>query len=96
MEEKHLITLSVAGKEYKIPQVTAAQEHLMRLGAEEINRMYGKYDSLYPTMKIEDKMSMVALQLARNYYAQLDRNNSLQSGLADLESQLAEYLSSQE
>lgn len=55
------ITLKIAGKEYPLMANSPEMEQVMRLAAEDINKMLAKYDEKFPTYPLVDKLAFVTL-----------------------------------
>lgn len=61
MEAGQSITLRIAGKEYSLRAASPEMEQLMRLAADDINRMLAKYNEKFPDKSLEDKLAFVTL-----------------------------------
>lgn len=59
-DNRHSITLKVAGREYSLV-ATAETEHYLRRGADRINAALADYDRRYPSQTLVDKLVFVAL-----------------------------------
>lgn len=86
------ITIKIGNVDYPLVAADPEQEQLMRLAAEDVNRMLAKYDARFPDKSLDDKLAFVALQEAvgkysnrRNLTVITDEVNALQ---ADLENYL--------
>lgn len=55
------IKIKIAGKEYPLRASSPEKEQLMRLAAEDINKMLATYDDKYPNYDLVDKLAFVAL-----------------------------------
>lgn len=86
------ITLKIAGKEYALKAATQDMERLMRLAAEDINAMLGKYDQKYPTKDLVDKLALVTLQEAVNKYSAMTSANLIAEEAESLRNELTRYL----
>ena len=58
------ITLKIAGREYPLKASSPEMEQLMRLAAEDVNRMLARYTEKYPDKSLEEKLAFVTLQEA--------------------------------
>lgn len=86
------ITLKIAGKSHKMVASTPEQESLMRHAAEQISSMYESYQTKYPNVPVEDKMSFVALKAMMLYLDSQGRKNKVDSEVSRLEEALRNYL----
>lgn len=55
------IKIKIAGTEYPLMANTPEMEQFIRLAAEEINAMLGKYDARFPDKPLVDKLAFVTL-----------------------------------
>lgn len=58
------ITLKIAGREYPLKASSPEMEQLMRLAAEDVNKMLARYTEKYQDKTLEDKLAFVTLQEA--------------------------------
>lgn len=58
------ITLKIAGKEYSLKASSPETEELMRLAAEDVNKMLARYTERFHDKTLEDKFALVSLQEA--------------------------------
>lgn len=86
------ITLNIAGNQFQLKASTPEMERLMRIAAEDINKMLDRYTERYPDKKLEEKLLFVTLTQA---VSRLTAQSKLNAAMADAESlanKLADYL----
>ena len=90
------ITLKIIGKEYHLKADSPEKERLMRLAAEDVNRMYVQYEDRFPERSIEDKLAFVTLMEAIAKISAQERWVSLRDEAAALNSGIDTYLADKE
>lgn len=86
------ITLNIAGMQFQLKAASQDMERLMRLAADDINKMLDRYTERYPDKKLEEKLLFVTLTQA---VSRLNAQSKLNAALADeekLAGELANYL----
>ena len=86
------ITLKIAGKEFPLMASSPEQERLMRMAAEEINNMLGKYEQKYPDRSLVDKLCFVALGQAANKIKAQQQAKNIAAETAALGQDIETYL----
>lgn len=86
------IKLKIAGKVYPMKAATPQMEQMMRIAAEDVNRVLEKLNMRYPDTPLEDKLVFVAIQEAVAKLHTAKKYESLNSDVSSLSSELATYL----
>lgn len=86
------ITLKIAGQDFSLKAVTPEMESLMRMAAEDINKMLSRYDEKYPDKELTEKLLFVTLTQAVSRLTAQSKLNTMTESLQKLSSELSSYL----
>ena len=86
------ITLTVAGKPYRLSAASPEMEQLMRLAAAEVSTMMTRFDSRFPESGAEDKLVFVAIQEAAGKLSAQKKMSRLAEEVESLGADVAAYL----
>ena len=87
------ITLKIAGKEYPLRASSPEMEQLMRLAAEDVNKMLSRYTEKYPDKSLEEKLAFVTLQEALFKISAQRKAAAIVDEISSLKSDTDAYLS---
>jgi len=86
------IVIKIAGKSFPLKVTSPEAEQLMRLAAEDVNRMLERYDDKFPNTSQEDKLAFVSLQEAVGKLTAQRKFVALQEDLKAMDAETALYL----
>ncbi|MCQ2177751.1 MAG: cell division protein ZapA [Bacteroidales bacterium] len=86
------ITIKIADKTFPLRAANPEMEQMMRLAAERINEMLGKYNERFPDKSLADKLTFVALNETVARLMAQKANSSVQTEIQALEKDIAKYL----
>ena len=86
------ITLKIAGQDFSLKAATPEMESLMRIAAEDINKMLSRYDEKYPDKELTEKLLFVTLTQAVSRLTAQSKLNAMTESLQELSSTLSAYL----
>lgn len=86
------ITLKIAGQDFSLKAATPEMESLMRIAAEDINKMLSRYDEKYPDKELTEKLLFVTLTQAVSRLTAQSKLNAMTESLQKLSSDLSAYL----
>lgn len=86
------VTLKVAGSVFKMSAGSAEEEHYLRCAAEEVDRLYKMYESLFPNEPVEEKMTLIAVDFASKMLREADANRQTEASLDAVSNDLKAYL----
>lgn len=86
------ITLKIAGQDFSLKAATPEMESLMRIAAEDINKMLSRYDEKYPDKELTEKLLFVTLTQAVSRLTAQSKLNAMTESLQELSSKLSSYL----
>ncbi len=95
MDQEQRITINIAGKMHELNASSEEKEHLMRLAAEEVNKVFDSYNR-YQIATREEKLALVALQQAMAKINFRERLEKYSKSEAALDQMLSTYLSTEE
>lgn len=90
------IKIKIAGKEYPFQVTSEEQEHYMRLAADHVNEVLGRYTTQFPDKELADRLVFVALVEAIDKLKALKKLDTNSRELKSLGSALQSYLESVE
>ena len=90
------ITIKVAGKEFPFQVTSEETEHYMRLAADNVNELLGRYTTQFPDKELADRLVFVALIEAIDKLKALKKLDTNSRELKSLGSALQSYLESVE
>ena len=86
------ITLNIAGNQFQLKASTPDMERLMRIAAEDINKMLDRYTERNPDKKLEEKLLFVTLTQAVSRLTAQSKLNAAMAEAESLANKLADYL----
>ena len=90
------IKLKIAGLEFPLKASSPEMERMMRLAAEDINRMMVRYDEKYPDKTLTDKLLFVTLTETVAKLSAQGKISSMSAEAEALQAELKNYLDSLE
>jgi len=86
------IKLKIAGLEFPLKASSPEMERLMRLAAEDINKMMARYDEKYPDKTLTDKLLFVTLTETVGKLSAQGKISSITNEAEALQAELKSYL----
>ena len=86
------ITLKIAGQDFPLKASTPEMERLMRIAAEDINKMLARYDEKYPDKELTEKLLFVTLTQAVSRLTAQTKLNAMSESQQKLAEELSSYL----
>ena len=86
------IKLRIAGQEFPLKAASPEMERLMRLAAEDINKMMARYDEKYPDKTLLDKLLFVTLTETVGKLSAQGKISALTGEAETLQAELKSYL----
>ncbi len=86
------ITLKIAGQDFPLKASTPEMERLMRIAAEDINKMLARYDEKYPDKELTEKLLFVTLTQAVSRLTAQTKLNAMSESQQKLAEGLSSYL----
>lgn len=86
------ITLKIAGQEFPLKATSPEMERLMRLAAEDINKMKNRYDEKYPDKTFEEKLLFVTLTETVGLISAQGKISAMAAEAESLQAELRSYL----
>lgn len=86
------ITVSIAGKPFKLTAKSPEEESLIRFAAGQIEKSLSALSARFPQMSMEDKLSLVALQESTRRLAREKRIKDMERESSSLLGELQTYL----